>query len=411
MGLFNKLFRRPRENMTNDGLFELLTGYAPVFSNVNENIYEVALIRGAINTFATHCSTLKPEVKGEKLSDYAKRWEYKINPFMPTSQFLYRTATIFAVKNTVFIIPVEDASGSLTGFYPLLPEMCEIIESKGELYLRYTFGNGRRAVIEFEKVGILTSHQFENEFFGTDHQEALKPTLQLIHSQNLSIVNGVKNSATIRFLAKIGNIIKTEDITKERERFTKDNLSEDNKSGMIIYDNKFADIKQVDSKPLTVNALQMTHIKENVYSYFGTNDAIEQNKFNENEFNAYFEGKIRPFMLQLSLVLSIMAYSMRELEQDNGIYFTTNRMRFASSTTKLDFSTSMFDRGLLTRNQVMDVWNLPHVEGGDLFYIRKEYAKLEDLGRDLDIMEVEAGITPAGAETTTPDTGGAHTEI
>jgi hypothetical protein len=206
--------------------------------------------------------------------------------------------------------------------------------------------------------------------------------MQLIHTQNQGIINGVKNSATIRFLAKIAGMIKPEDITAERERFTKDNLSADNQSGMIIYDGKFSDVEQVNSKPFTANALQMQQINENVYRYFGTSAAILENKYNENEWNAYYEGKIEPFALQLSLVISNMLYTQREIAHGNAVVFSGNRLQYASNGTKLSISTQLFDRGLISRNEVMDIWGLPHVEGGDAHYIRKEYADINDLGKE-----------------------------
>ncbi len=99
-------------------------------------------------------------------------------------------------------------------------------------------------------------------------------------------------------------MLKPEDITKERKRFTADNLSAENQSGMVIYDAKFADVKPIESKPFTVNAAQMAQINENVFNYFGTNAGILQNKYTEDEWNAYYEGKIEPFAIQLSLVMS-----------------------------------------------------------------------------------------------------------
>ena len=50
---------------------------------------------------------------------------------------------------------------------------------------------------------------------------------------------------------------------------------------------------------------------------------------------------------------------------------------------KLNISTQLFDRGLLNRNGVMDVWNMAHVEGGDKYYIRKEYAEVSELGKEV----------------------------
>ena len=255
------------------------------------------------------------------------------------------------------------------GWYPLRAERCEVVEVKGQVYLRYLFANGEHGAIEFEKVGIITDFEYTDDLFGEDNR-TLKPTMQLIHTQNEGIINAVKNSANIRFLAKVANMLKPEDIKKERERFTEDNLSADNDSGMIIYDNKFSELKQVESKPYTPNALQMQNIQENVCTHFGTNMDILQNKFNEETWNAYYEGKIEPFAIQLSLVMSNMTFSDREIACGNAITFSANRLQYASNATKLQVSTQLFDRALLNRNGVMDIWNMSHVEDGEKYYIR-----------------------------------------
>ena len=359
----------------------MLNGYIPVFTSAPESVYEMELTRAAIHSFATFCSKLKPEISGSAKKHLENVLQYRPNPFMDTSKFLYRLATILSVNNTAFIVPMEDETGNTIGLFPIVPQNCEVLEYRGKPYLRYTFSNGKRAAIEFERVGVLTQFQYENDFFGEDNA-ALKPTMQLIHTQNEGIINGVKNSARIRFLAKVATMLKPEDIQKERERFTEDNLSSENKSGMIIYDNKFSEIKQVDSKPFTVNAPQMQQIAENVYKYFGTNAAILENKYTEDEWAAYYEGKIEPFAIQLSLVVSNMLFTPREISFGNNVTFTANRLQYASNASKLNISTQLFDRGLINRNGVMDIWNMAHVEGGEKYYIRKEYTEVDQLGKE-----------------------------
>ena len=381
MGIFETIFKRPKADAKAEGYFKMLNGYTPVFTNAPESIYEMELTRAAIHSFATYCSKLKPEVKGSAKKDLERVLQFRPNPFMDTSKFLYRTATILSVNNTAFIVPIENEYGNLCGFYPVLPARCEVIDVHGKPYLRYTFATGQKAAIEFERVGILTNFQYKDDFFG-ESNAAFKPTMELINTQNQGIINGVKNSASIRFLAKIANMIKPEDITKERQRFTADNLSPENQSGMVIYDAKFADVKPIESKPFTVNAAQMQQINENVFDYFGTNVHILQNDYSEDQWNAYYEGKVEPFAIQLSLVMSNMTYTQRELAFDNAIYFTANRLQYASNKTKLEISTQLFDRGLLNRNGVMDIWNMAHVEGGEKYYIRKEYAEVSELGRE-----------------------------
>ena len=367
--------------MRADGYFRMLNGYTPVFTNAPESLYEMELTRAAIHSFASFCSKLKPEISGSARKSLERTIQFRPNPFMDTAKFLYRVATILSVNNTAFIVPVEDDFGNLCGYYPVLPQRCEVVDYRGQPYLRYTFAAGKKAAIELERVGILTQFQYKDDFFG-ENNAAFRPTMELINAQNQGIINGVKNSATIRFLAKINNMIKPEDITKERERFTEDNLSADNQSGMVIYDNKFSEVKPIESKAFIVNAAQMKQIEENVFDYFGTNAHILQNDYTEDQWGAYYEGKIEPFALQLSLVMSNMTFSERELSFGNAITFTANRLQYASNKTKLEISTQLFDRGLLNRNGVMDIWNMAHVEGGEKYYIRKEYAEVLELGKE-----------------------------
>lgn len=320
--------------------FKMLNGYSPTFTSFSGGVYEMDLTRTAINNFATHCSKLKPEIEGSALKSLEKTLQHKPNYFMDTTKFIKRLATYVAVEHTAFIIPIEDEYGRLCGWYPLRAERCEVVESEGQLYLRYLFANGSYGAIEFERVGIMTDFEYKDDLFGEDNS-TLAPTMQLIHTQNEGIINAVKNSANIRFLAKVANILKPEDIKKERKRFTEDNLSADNDSGMIIYDNKFSELKQVESKPYTPNALQMQHIQENVCTHFGTNMDILQNKFDENTWNAYYEGKIEPFAIQLSLVMTNMSFTERERACGNAIFFSANRLQYASNATKLSVSTQL----------------------------------------------------------------------
>ena len=411
MGLFDYIFKKKNEAILGE-YFKMLNTYSPVFTTYDGGVYEMDLTRTAINSFATHCSKLKPEMSGSAHRKLQRALEFKPNYFTDTPKFIARLATILECEHTAFIAPVEDEYGELVGFYPLLPSCCEVVDVKGQLYLRYTFSNGQRGAIEFERVGIMTSHQYRNDLFG-ESNSTLKPTMQLMQTTNEGIINAVKNSANIRFMAKVANMLKPEDITKERERFAADNLSADNTSGMIIYDSKFSDLKQVESKPYTPNALQTQQINENVCTHFGTNMHILQNDFTEEQWNAYYEGKIEPFAIQLSIVLSNMVYTDRELANGNMITFSANRLQYASNATKLQVSTQLFDRALINRNTVMDIWNMPHVEDGDKYYIRKEYTEVTKLDNgssddNVDVNEPtdEPQDTPAEDTTTPTDEGG-----
>lgn len=380
MGLLDKIFSKQAQQKQIDGYFKTLTAYTPSFTTYQGGIYEMELTRSAIHSFATQCSKLKPEIQGNAYRNLEKTLQFKPNPFMDTTKFLYRIATILSVNTTAFIIPLyANDYETLIGYYPILPQRCEIVQVGNEPWLRYTFLNGEKAAIEWSRVGVLTQYQYKDDFFG-DGNGVLSPTLQLLDIQKQGMEEGIKQSAMIRFMAKIGQTLRPEDIEKERKRFSEQNLSADNKTGVMMFDAKYSDVKQIDSKPFIIDAEQMKLIQTNVYNYFGTNEDILQNKFDENKWNAYYEGKVEPFALQLSLVMSNMTYTQKELSFGNGIIWTANRMQYASNQTKLQVSSQLFDRGILTTNQVMDIWNMAHVEDGDKRYIRKEYTEVSKLG-------------------------------
>jgi hypothetical protein len=377
LGLFENLFKRPKATENFQGYFKMLNGYTPAFTTYNGGIYEMEITRAAIHAFATHCSKLQPEMQGSAYKNLGKKMQTKMNPFMDTTKFLYRTATILAVDNNAFIIPIMDDTGEyITGYYPIRPAMTEIMQdNKGNPWLRYTFSNGQKAAIEFSRVGIVNQYQYNNDIFG-ESNNALNPTMQLINTHNQGIIEGVKQSATIRFMARLANIYKSEDIAKERKRFTEENLSAENNSGVLMFDNKYADVKQVESKPFIVDAEQAKAIQANVFNYFGVNEDILQNKFNEDTWGAYYEGKIEPFAIQLSLVMSNMTFTERELAQGNKLMFTANRLQYASNNTKLRIVTQLFDRGFLTHNQGREIFNMSSIKDGDKYYIRLEYGEV-----------------------------------
>ena len=401
MGLLEKLFPRRKDADKVEGYFKTLTAYNPVFTTFEGGVYEVMQTRAAIHAFATHISKLKPEIVGSRNEKLARILSHRPNPYMNTSQFLYRTATIYAATNNAFIVPLYGPDyQTITGYYPLCPERVEIVQVQGKPYLRYMFANGQRAAVELENAGVLTQMQFKNDFFGDSNAGIIDPTLKLIDIQNQGIVQAVKNGATLRFIAKLAQTLKDSTIREERARLREENLAAENTGGIFLVDAKYSDVKQIDSKAFVVDAEQMKIINENVYNYFGVNEYILQNKFNEEQFNAWYEGKLEPFIVQLGLALTNMTFSDHEIAFGNEIMFSANRLQYASTNAKLQVSQQLFDRGILSQNDVCDIWQLPHIEGGDKRYIRGEY---KDNGAKEDTPAPVPDPEPPAPEPTTPE--------
>ena len=379
MGLFDFIFgNRPKERGTYEGVFKMLNGYVPRFTSFGGEVYESELIRAAINARATHISKLKIEITGAARPVLQTKLKHAPNQFQSWSQFMYRLSTILDVHNTAFICPVYDEYGEPSGIYTPLPQRCTIVEYGDVPYLRYEFNSGQKAAIELAFCGILTKYQYKNDFLG-ESNHALLPTMDLIHIQNQGIQEGVKSAATYRFMAQLSNFAKAEDLAKERKRFTAENFARDAEGGgLLLFPNTYQNIKQVDVKPWVVDAEQMKVIRENVFEYFGVNEDVLQNKAFGDSWSAFYEGAIEPFAIQFSEVMTKMLFTLREQSQGNAVMATANRLQYLSNTEKLNVSSQMLDRGIMSINDVRDIWNLPPVDGGDVRIIRGEYYSADE---------------------------------
>lgn len=384
MGLFDKIFRPDRakesERALNEarGLFQTLTAYAPVFTSWGGAIYESEMVRSAIDARARHISKLKIEVVGTANRPLQAKLSLGMNQFQTNSQFLYRLSTILDINNTAFVVPVFDERMVITGYYPVLPANCEIIDFKGEPWLRYKFRNGEIAAVEFEKCAVMTKHQYSRDFFG-DSNHALDETMKLIHVQNQGIEEAVKNTSTFRFMAQLDNFAKPADLSKERERFTRENLSSDSEAGgFLLFPNTYKDIRQIDVKPYTVDAEQMQQIRTNIYNYFGVNEGILQNSAFGDAWSAFYEGAVEPFAIQFSEAMTKAVFSERERAQGSYVIATSNRLQYMSNQDKLNVSSQLLDRGVFSLNEVREIWNLGPVEGGDQRIIRGEYYNVSE---------------------------------
>jgi len=375
MGLFDVLFRRPN-SAPNGGAWKSLTAYQPVFSSWGGELYESELVRSAIDAKARHISKLNVSVQGTARPKLQTKLRRSPNDWQTWGQFLYRLSTILDMQNTAVIVPVLDEYGEPAGVSAILPSRCEMVDVSGTPWLRYTFADGKKAALPLSSCGIMVQKQYKDDYFG-ESNAALRDTMNLIDIQNQGITEAVKNSNTFRFMARVGNFVKPEDLAKERQRFNRENLQGDG-GGLLLFPNTYTDIKQCESKPYVVDAEQLGMIRTNVYNYFGVNEDVLQNKTFGDSWAAFYEGAVEPFAIQLSDVLSKMLFTERERSSGSGFHVTSNRLQYMSNADKLNVSAQMADRGLMTRNEIREIWNLPPLpdEIGDQLPVRGEYYNL-----------------------------------
>jgi hypothetical protein len=383
MGLFEKLFpNREQEKVRREPYtsFKLLNGYTPVFHTWRGSIYESELVRAAIDAKSRHRSKLQITIQGSAKPSLQTKLKGGPNPWQTWSQFLYRTSTILEVRNNAFIVPLTDRYGDLYGYSVICPHSWELVTvgEKNIPWIRFTFEAGReKAAIELSRVGILTRHQYKSDMFGTDNR-ALDETMQLISIQRQGVEEYAKNASSFRFMARLTNFTKAEDLSKERQRFDIENFQQDNGGGLLLFPNTYTDIKQLSTQSYAVDADQLKLIRTSVQDYYGVSEKVIQNAAYGDEFSAFYEGEVETFAIQLSEVMTKMTFTERERSYGAEIFFTANRLQYMTNADKLAVASELVDRGLISINEAREIWNLPPVEGGDVRIIRGEYYNADD---------------------------------
>lgn len=376
MGLFDWLFKKENVDAAKNyaSYFRTFTAYEPHFTTWNGEIYESDLVRAAIDARARSIAKLKVEILGSAKPALTTQLKQAPNTWQTWYQFLYRTSTILDLHNTAVIVPVYSDYMDVIGYYTVLPTNCVIVEYQGEPWLRYRFMDGSTAADRLDACAILTKFQYKSDFFG-ESNNALEPTLKLIHSENEGIETAIKNSARYSFLARVNNFSNTKDLKAEQNRFSELNFREDSGGGLLLFPNTYTDIKQIEQHAYKVDEEERNFIRQNVFNYFSVNDDILQSKAYGDKWAAFYEGVTENFAIQFSETMTKAAYTPNERSRGAAIMATSNRLQYMSTAEKLNVSSQMADRGIMNRDEIREIWNLPPLPNGagQAYTIRGEY--------------------------------------
>lgn len=382
----------------------MMSGYTPVFTAFSGDIYSSDIVRSAIHAFATQVA--KTQAKhirrmGNTVENVNSKLEYLLtkrpNPHMNAFDFYYKIASQRDTHNNAYVL-IQTEGFDIEGLYPIEYSNVETLEYNNETYVRFLFGSGKQLTVPYSQVIHLRKFFNKNEMYGESNYDSLYSTLELVNTTNQGIINAVKSSANIRGLLKFTTaMMSATDLKKQRDDFISDYMDINNNGGVVATDTK-ADYIPIENSPKIIDAEQMNIIQEKVWNYFNTNKAIITSKYTDEEWSAYYEAVLEPFFIQMGLEFTTKLFTKKELAHGNEIIFTTNRLQYATVDKKLAVITSLVDRGMMSQNQALEVFNLPPIEGGDkriisLNFVDTSIANQYQLGKEVDATKTEVSDT------------------
>ena len=365
MGFLN--FFKPLKSLK-QARWRELGAYTAVFSPFGSNIWRSDLVRSCIRAISEHTSkanavSSKPEI--------AQLLNTKPNMYMNGKDFLTKIRNWLEVKNTAFIyINREPLTAKVLGFSPVPYESFEGIEAEGELFIKFYFaGNSeRQLILPWADLAVMRKDYYSSDIWGDDNGAILEK-LDIINTADQGVANAVKSTANLRGILKSTKaMLKREDIKEQQQQFIEDYMNLSNNAGIASLDASM-DFQPIKMEPIVADSSLVKEYRDDVFRYFGVNDKILMSQYNEDEMEAFYEARIEPFLVALGTELTRKVFTDRELALKNYIIYESNRIGYASNKTKLNMI-QLVDRGILTPNELRQVFNLAPYDGGDEFIRR-----------------------------------------
>ena len=341
-------------------------GYVARFSSFGGNIYANEVVRACIRTLAEHTSkanvkVLRDGAPGDKRLQ--RLIQYRPNIYMNGKDFLYKVRTLLEINNVVFIYIMRDDFGRCVGLYPMPTAQLEAVKVNDGLYIKFYYPSTVMCH-SWEDLAVLRKDYNTSDIWG-DSNSAILTSLDLLNTTNEGMANAIKSTANLRGILKTTKaMLSPEDAKKQKDIFVEDYMALNNSSGIAMLD-ATQSFEPITMQPQIANYKNIEELRNNIYRYFGLNEDIIMSKAEADKREAFYEARIEPFLLALSLELTNKVFTDRERGFENEIMFESNRMSYMSMREKLSLL-SMVDRGAMTPNEWRQALNLAPLEGGDV---------------------------------------------
>lgn len=385
--LFKKMFGKDNDTKKDSySGFKLLSSNTSTFSNWDGNIYNNDIVRSCIRPKANAVGKLHPihirtDSDNNITTNPVPNIKYILrfpNEYMSMQKLLEKLMNQRELNNNAYAFIKKDALDKPVAIYPIPASKIELLECKDEVFAQFTFKVGKKMTVPYCDVIHLRKDFNDNDFYGNDCSTVLNNVMNVIDTTDKGIIKSIKNSNIIKWLMKFKSVLRPEDKEMSVKEFTDNYLNiEKAEAGNIATTDPRYDLEQVKEDGYVPNGDIIEKYERRLKDYFGVSDEIIENKFNEDQWNSFYEAEIEPVAKELSDQLTFKMFSKHEIECGNEIIFEASSLEFASMKTKLDLK-EMVDRGAMNTNEWRRTMNLGSTENGDQFIRRLDTAPINN---------------------------------
>lgn len=379
MGLMKYLrgvFGRDKESM----YAAWLTDSVPIFSSFGNDVYLSDFVNNAVDRIASEISkiTIKSIIQNEdsirvQNDDITRLFRFKPNPLQTTSDFLANIEWLRRKYSNAFIYPQYEAVGPYRRYkalYPLKPIAIYIGENNGQVWeIKMDFEDGSSYALPYSDLIHLRWRRGVNtvigggDDYGRPNNRDLLRVIDSLDKTIQGLPKSIEASLQIKGVYSAKSLIDKEELTKSRDDFESHIFT--SKAGLIATD-LAGEFTPVRISPPDISKDAMEFLKAVIQERYGVSAAILSGDYTGAQHDAFYQTAIEDFIVQFEQAMTACLFTPRELDIGHAIRCYYSRVNYMSDESKDKLTTHATNVGLMTLNQIGEMYGMEPFEGGDV---------------------------------------------
>lgn len=357
---------------------------APVFTSFGRDIYLSDFVNNAIDRVASEIS--KIEVKsvvesGDNIlvqnDDITRLFRTKPNPLQTASDFLSSVEWIRRKHRNCFIYPKYETvhyGGAeykrLIALYPLSISDFDVgVTENGQAWeIRLNLSDGTTWTLLYSDLihlkwrrGCSFTKGGGDDFGKANDRDVLR-TVTALDKTIQGLPKAIEASLQVRGVYTAKTAIGKDTFNSIRDEFEDHIMS--SKAGIVATD-LVGDFTPVNMKTAEISKDAMEFLKSVVQERYGISAAIISGDYNGDQHSAFYQTAIEDFIIQFEQAFSHMLFSAGELTRGHRVRAYYSKTAYMSQQNKTELANLATNTGLMTLNQINDMFGVPPFEGGN----------------------------------------------
>ena len=364
--------------------YNWMTNSQPIFTSFGKDIYLSDFVNNAIDRVASEIA--KIEIKsivqsGDILQiqndDITRLFRFKPNPLQTTSDFLANVEWLRRKNRNAFIYPqyeiVTLPNGRefrrYTAFYPLKPSAVYIGVNDGQVWeVKMDFEDGSSYALPYADLIHVKWRRGTNtvigggDDFGQTNDYDIIRTIDALDKTIQGLPKSIEASLQIKGVYAAKTLADQSKLNKIRDEF-EDHITV-SKSGMIATD-LAGEFTPVRITPPNIDETTLKFLKSVIQERYGVSAAILSGDYDGEQHAAFYQTTIEEFIIQFEQAVAACLFTTREQDVGHRVKCYYDKVRYMATKDKMELANLAKETGIMTLNQINDVFGIEPFEGGN----------------------------------------------